>query len=390
MPERALVYVHAHAPPTPGGTPVLIHRLLSGLSPATLHVLTDRALRRAVERDRERSLAGRYHYFLRKGPRGNRWRVGRALNGAVNFALAIVAGIQAATIVRRTGAGWVVSVADEGFSPLAGAVAARLARRPHLVMVFDLWEENAYTEFERGFAHLVEGPLFRRASALIVTNEQMAEHYSAKHRLRSHVLATPVDPELEPTARGLEGPPHEVLFAGAIYWAQEDALRRLAEAVAEMPEFSVTLLGSWDAENLARRSIRVDRVEDEVAPAVFRSRLASADILFLGLSFGSGHPDVIRTASPAKLPEYMLSGRPLLIHAPRGSHVAEYGRTYGFAEVVDEPDVEQLAAALRRIVADPEAAAARALKARELALERHAAPVVRARFAALAREAAGR
>ena len=43
-----------------------------------------------------------------------------------------------------------------------------------------------------------------------------------------------------------------------------------------------------------------------------------ADAVFLGLSFGSDHPEVIKTATPARLPEYMASGTPLIVHAPRG------------------------------------------------------------------------
>src|SRR5207237_922682 len=91
-------------------------------------------------------------------------------------------------------------------------------------------------------------------------------------------------------------------------------------------------------------------------------------------------PDVVRTASPAKLPEYMASGTPILIHAPRGSHVAEYAREGEFGEVVDAADDERLAAGVRRVLDDPGAAAARAQRARRLAERRHDVEVVRERF----------
>ena len=380
MLSRPLLYLHAHAPPTGGGSPVLLHRLLSGLDAAELEIVTDRALRRQVRRRVGRVLPGRYSFVRKKGLAGNRFLAGRYVNGLLNVALAVIAGSRAARIARRRGAGWVMSVADEGFSVIAGHVCARLVRVPHVIMIFDLWEENAYTEFERRLAAAVEAPIFRRASALLVHCREMADHYRRKHGIDADVVPSSVelwDPQPRPRARS----PYEVAFVGAVYWAQEDALRRLSRAVGLLPDFTLTLIGSWASESvLAPRGIDPDRTEPELPPEKLRRRLEEADVLFLGLSFGSAHPDVVRTASPAKLPEYMASGTPLLVHAPEGSHVAEYTREADFGEVVSRADERELAAALARIVGDPEAAARRARRARELAEQRHEVGRVRARF----------
>jgi glycosyltransferase involved in cell wall biosynthesis len=126
-----------------------------------------------------------------------------------------------------------------------------------------------------------------------------------------------------------------------------------------------------------------DRLEPNLPPERFRPRLEQADVLFLGLGFETAHPDVIRTAAPAKLPEYMASGRPILVHAPRGSHVAEYGREAGFAEVVDVPDEQALRVALLRLLEDAELAGARAARALELVRDRHEASRVRQEFCRL-------
>jgi hypothetical protein len=94
-------------------------------------------------------------------------------------------------------------------------------------------------------------------------------------------------------------------------------------------------------------------------------------VLFLGLGFDTPHVDVIQTASPAKLPEYMASGRPILVHAPRGSHVAEYAREEGFAEVVDAPDDEALRAAVTRVLSDRASGEARVGRAQALVRGTH-------------------
>jgi glycosyltransferase involved in cell wall biosynthesis len=358
---------------------VLIHRLLSGFDRSEFEVVTDAALRREVRRGGPRVLDAPYHYVLRKGPPGNRFVLGRAFNTMLNGALATVAGLHAATVARRRNAGSILTISDEGFSVIAGAICARLTGLPHIVMVFDLWEENAYNGVARAFARKLEPRILRNAARIVVHNEQMAEHYRAKHGIHCAVLPTsiepwePVAPEPMPRETG-----REVLFAGAIYWAQEDALRRLSRVTRDLEGVQLTLVGSRTEESALRAvGIVVDRLEPDLPPEQFRPRLEEADVLFLGLGFDTAHPEVIRTASPAKLPEYMASGRPILVHAPRGSHVAEYAREAGFAEVVDVPDDEELRAGLVRVLDDAELARKRSALAQDLVRKRHEASRVR-------------
>jgi glycosyltransferase involved in cell wall biosynthesis len=383
MLSRPLVYLHMHAPPTPGGTPVLLHRLLAGYSQDELEVVTDVRLRRAVRRGEGRLLPARYRFVPRKGLRGNRFLLGRVINALVNVVLAAGTGVRVAVLARRRDAGWILTVADEGFSVIAGCIAAALARRPHLIMVFDLWEENAYTDIERRLAHVLEPTIFRRAARVIVHCPEMAEHYRVKHGLECSVVPTPVE-AWEPERHARTGREREILFAGAVYWAQEDSLRRLSAATRGLDGASLTIVGSWaDEDALRRRGIVADRLEPDLPPDQFRRRLEKADALFLGLGFDTDHPEVVRTASPAKLPEYMMSGRPILIHAPAGSHVAEYARTERFAEVVDVPDEAALRHAVELVLRDDNLGRVRSERARTLANERHEIGRVRAAFTAI-------
>ncbi len=77
-----------------------------------------------------------------------------------------------------------------------------------------------------------------------------------------------------------------------------------------------------------------------------------ADILFLPLGFDTPIPEVIRTASPGKMGEYLASGRPILVHAPADSFVSCYFREHGCGVVVDQSDPGMLSQAIHHILED--------------------------------------
>lgn len=375
--------VHALAPPTPGGTPVVLERVLTHLPGIRLDVVTDRALRSRVRAGGAGVLAARYRFVWKWPGWGARWRWGRRLIAAIDGMLAVLAGIRAAVWARRARVRWVLSVTDEGFSPLAGAIAARLAGVPHVVMVFDLWEENAYSDVQRAVAAHLEPVIFRDAAAVVGFCSQAVEHYRAKYGIEAQAIPTPVLPDAtEPAnAPADRSGPRRLLLAGAVYWAQHDAVARLLSLRGRIPDLEMVTIGSVEMMRLA--GLTADRSEPTMGAEQLRRHLAAADVLFLGLSLDSPHPAIIRTATPARLVEYMASGRPLLIHAPPDSYVAEYARREDFAEVVDVPDEQALLDGLRRVLEDPDLSRARSERALRLVHERHDASRVGERFAAI-------
>lgn len=353
-----------------------MYRLLAGLG---LRLVTFTDHRNRVAAPGAAWLPGRYRYFL-KIPPWNRFAIYRWPFGLANVVLAVVAGIRAGLEARRIGAGWVLSVADEGFSPIGGHVAAKVAGVPHVLWVFDLWSENAFMDVARWLARHLEGPIWRRASAIVVHTDKIDELYRRKHGVGCQVIPTPGGPidvdDGEPDPE--RSAPYEVVTGGAVYWAQEEAMRRLSRVCREMPDVTLTYIG--DGSGLPEKGIFADRVEAQAAYPEFRRRLRDADILFLGLSFDSTAPDIVRTGTPARLVDFMASGRPLLVHAPPDTHVAAYARSEDFAEVVDIPSDEALVAGLRRIIEDAEATRERADHAKGLAAVSHDPERVRGRL----------
>jgi glycosyltransferase involved in cell wall biosynthesis len=62
---------------------------------------------------------------------------------------------------------------------------------------------------------------------------------------------------------------------------------------------------------------------------------------------------MVETAFPPKTADYLASGTPIVVFGPNYSSLVAYARREAFAEIVTEPDEEQLARAIRRIALDP-------------------------------------
>ncbi len=364
--------------------------LLSRL-PVDVDTVTDVSLRGRLRRGGLR-LPGHYHFV----PRFPRWgtrqpRLVGIAQTAANVGLAIAAGLLGARIARRRRSRWVLSVADDGFSVIAGSVAARLSRRPHLVWVFDPWEENLYGPAERWLAVQLERRIWSNAAAVIVHSPEMARHFASKHGVRCDVLPTPVDvaawdgiPARDRPARDGR---REILVAGALYWLQSGAVRRLAEACRRLDGVELALISA--PELMQSADLNADRFEGWLPPDRFRARLRQADALFLGLSFDSGAPLAAHTSAPARLPEYLASETPLLIHAPADSHVAQYARQEGFGVLVDRADVQAVVDGVREVLDDGATAARRATAGRRLAAERHDVRCVAEKLAEVLARASG-
>ena len=106
----------------------------------------------------------------------------------------------------------------------------------------------------------------------------------------------------------------------------------------------------------------------------------SADILFVGLSFDASYPLLINTSSPGKLAEFLVSGRPIIIHAPRQSYISWYARTRNFAYVVDKDDVEFLEQGLQTLLSSSSLCRTFTQNAWKTALENHNAQKNAAEF----------
>lgn len=180
-----------------------------------------------------------------------------------------------------------------------------------------------------------------------------------------------------------------IIFTGAIYDMQVDAVRRLVRVIDTQfdhdwgagKEFRLTLYTSASAVTLRREGLIGENVlRDEVTLDDIPKVLAGADIAFLPLSFDAKMRHVVETSFPSKIAEYLAAGLPILAHAPPYSTVARYCREYGCGLVVDEPNDVPLRDGLLRLANDAALRQKLSAKALETAKKNHDAATIGAQF----------
>ena len=168
--------------------------------------------------------------------------------------------------------------------------------------------------------------------------------------------------------------PYTIVFTGHIYWPQERSVRNLITAVSEINDIDVKLLLYVPSppQDLVETYKNHPKIKFDVAPQSEMPRIQSgADILFLPFAWRTPSPQIIATASPGKLTDYLASGRPILIHAPPYAYVSQYAKEYGFAHIVDKESIPLLQDGIRKLLQDHDYSRKLIKNARELFLKNH-------------------
>ncbi|MEP7157903.1 MAG: glycosyltransferase [Chloroflexota bacterium] len=243
---------------------------------------------------------------------------------------------------------------------LAGAIAARYARLPLIVAMYDHWRlQNQHLLGHALAGVLLERAIVGSAQAVIVSTERLRDDLWREHGVEAVVIPHlfDADPALREVAPGpwpTDPAAPTVVYTGQVYAAQLDSVARLVDAF-ENPALDPWRLHIHGSVAPLPDFVRQSRVIGHTASdaAAIAAIQRQADILFLPLAFASPYPALVNSSLPTKTIEYMGAGRPILVHAPPDSYLAEFTRQTGFAELVDQPAPEQIAQAILRLTSDP-------------------------------------
>jgi glycosyltransferase involved in cell wall biosynthesis len=179
-----------------------------------------------------------------------------------------------------------------------------------------------------------------------------------------------------------------VVYSGSIFdAAQRDALYDVRDAVDLLRARGVDVMLEVYSNDSTKPHLRealqrppASTLSPLVLAERLRDNLQAADVLVMPLSFDTVARSYMRLSMPGKLAEFMASGTPILAYGPPGVVQVDFVREHDAALVVNHPSVPDLADALDRLRTDGALRARLSTRAREVAADTFALPVVRRRF----------
>lgn len=257
-------------------------------------------------------------------------------------------------------------------------IAAR--QRPLVTWIMDDWPTRLEAEDPERFAKMDRDlrALLAQSALRLSICDAMSEAFEARYGVPFKAYANGIDPQQwQRRRRGGSG--LLLRYAGGLAPDMNaEAVQRVARAVAELAaegadiRFEINTQPWWKKQSghLFDGLQAVSLSAETRSPQDYREWVCEADALLIAYNFDEISLRYVRYSMANKLPECLASGAALLVHGPREIATVAYAEGTGAAELVADPDQQELKQALRRLM-DPDRRSRLCAAGRAVAEERH-------------------
>ncbi len=224
--------------------------------------------------------------------------------------------------------------------------------------------------------------------------DYMGEAYLQRYGKQFRTFHNPIDLEFwqqgQKQSYELDNSP-TILYAGRIGLGIDEALKSIADAVDQINadlKINMKFLIQAQSAPLWIKSYNCVEYKPFVPYEQLPFQFGAVDFLILPYDFSPASLAYIKYSMPTKASEYMASGAPIIIYAPKDTALVQYANQYQWASIVTNPDTSKLTDALRELIQNQTLREQLALKAKALAKNRHDKTVVTKNFQRIITEAA--
>lgn len=350
-----VLFISSCVPPAPFGPSTIFKRLFRNFPPDSYVVMTSRFDHVIPGREAPNGLPCTYYHVGESDLRAiTNWS---SIREWLDVLPMVTRGL---SVIRKENINRILVHPTSGNFLLASYIMSRLTGIPLYVYVLDHFTASQTYRIRKLMAVPIEKAVMKIAEKVFVMSEALQDFYDSKYNictvLLRHPIQLPSPSSLASKAQTSVTPKKKktIVFTGMIYEAQLDALQSLVMAVNEMQDVELHVYSQRTVPKLISLGLSGQNVlhKGYVDHSEISNIQRNADILFLPMAFNSPYPDIIRTASPAKLPEYLAAGTPIIVHAPEDAYISWYARKYGWGLVVDKPEPKLLREAIQNLLQD--------------------------------------
>lgn len=261
-------------------------------------------------------------------------------------------------IIKEEKIDHVIGVYPNPFYCLAACQAAK-----NLGIPFSSYFHNTYTDniaITDPNADNIQQEIFDYSTHIFVMSKGMQRFYEKKYRLHKFVPLVHTFDQYPDTTQ-LTGIPgsnkkhYKLVAIGNFNESNLDATKRFLEAIKDHPKFSLSVYTHVPKILLQKRGLDTSLFEHKgsVAPEEIHQVLQSYDICVLTHGFTGGYGKVeYETIFPTRTIPFLLSGKPIIAHSPKGSFLNDFILENKCAALVDEANETVVLDNLEQLCAD--------------------------------------
>ncbi len=258
-------------------------------------------------------------------------------------------------IVKTHKVDYIIGVFPTDFFCHAACRAAKELGIPFSSYFHNTYIEN--TNITDPKASEIQEEIFENSEHIFVMSKGMQQFYEEKYKLQKFVPLVHTF-EKYPDKSTLTGIPEErkgkyrLVAIGNFNESNIDATRRLVNAIKGNPKFDLHVYTHVPKLLMQQRGLDTSALYHEgfVPPEEVHGKLQAYDICVLTHGFTGGYGEVeYRTIFPTRTIPFLLSGKPIFAHSPKGSFLNDFIHENSCAELVDEANEEAILAGLNRI-----------------------------------------
>jgi glycosyltransferase involved in cell wall biosynthesis len=239
---------------------------------------------------------------------------------------------------------------------------------------------------------------FKKCECRLSICKEMSEEYYFRYHLSFYPFFNGIDMDKwqVSTRRSWEKQGiFSILYAGRIGRGMKRSLFRIMKVIDRMgkKDYQIELqLQSGKIPNSFRKfanKSKFIKINSFVEYSSLPDTFSKADVLIIPMDFDGPEYRFIRLSMPTKVPEYMISGTPVLVFANKSSALAQYAMEKSWAQVVTDNSERRLESAIDELYNRAELRQELAERAVLEARQHHDLIKVRSEFLTRMREAAG-
>lgn len=357
--KKILIITSSNFPPVGTGTGIIMNRIFKYFNKNSFCILMGNPFKIGRPVDVNLKLKCKYYYCPspKEGGKGANTRFNR-VSEYLYILLVIIKGYW---ICRREKIDHILAVPWRSFE-IAAYVLHKLLKIQLSVYLFDLYSAHGRMgRFRDYIMKKFEKFFIKSSSATFVMSESLKDLYMKRYDIETIYIPHPVEINNYNIKNKYNQFPQKeinIVFTGQINSGQSILIKNLCVAIKGIHNFFIKLKIFTTGDIKSHRTnlhIFNSFIEVSYAPpqAIIKIQ-KEADILYLPMAFEQLPPEIIRTASPGKMSEYLAVGKPILVHAPGYSYVSNYAKREGWGYVVNEPGSLGLRKAILQLITEEE------------------------------------